>query len=178
MFKKILAYALTVCLLISATVVPAYAVDDVYAVTDDTVALSAPIFYTADYYPGAVAEIRSSGLFANPIAHGSYSELNYNPLWFYKSGSSTYPSGDFNALTPSVTADQTDVSGIYYIPNTTFLSGSLLAFRLPSTDDCYFDFQSSNFLFDQQSPQANTFYINGDLTFSLRNLCLCSGKGL
>ena len=174
MFKKILAYALTVCLLLSLTV-PAYAADEVYTVSDDASALSAPIFYTPDYYPGVVAEMRSSGLFANSIAHGSYSELNYNPSWFYKSGSS-YPSGDFNALIPSVTADQTDVSGIYYIPNTTFLSGSLLAFRLPSTDDCYFDFQSSNFLFDQQSPQANTFYINGDLTFSLRNLWTFNGS--
>lgn len=174
MFKKILAYALTVCLLLSLTV-PAYAVDEVYTVSDDASALSAPIFYTPDYYPGAVVEMRSSGLFANPIAHGSYSELNYNPSWFYKSGS-TYPSGDFNALTPSVTADQTDVSGIYYIPNTTFTQGSLLTFRLPSTDDCYFDFQSSNFLFDQQSPQANTFYINGDLTFSLRNLWYFNGS--
>lgn len=174
-FKRILSLVLALLVLVSTMVSPAYAADEVYNVTDDTSALSVPIYYTPDYYPGAVAEMRSSGLFANRIAHGSYSELNYNPSWFYKSGSS-YPSGDFSSITPDVVADQSDVSAVYTIPNTTLLNGSLLSFRLPSTDDCYFDFQSSNFLFDQQSPQANTFYINGDLTFSLRNLWSFNGS--
>lgn len=173
MFKKILAYALTVCLLLSLTV-PAHAVDDVYSVSDDAVALTAPIYYTADYYPGVVAEMRSSGLFANTIAHGSYSEMNYNPSWFSLKGSSI-TSGDFNAITPEVLADQSDVSAVYSIPNTSFLNGDSLTFNLPNTEDGYFDFQSSNFLFDQQSAQANTFYVNGTLTFNLRNLWSFTG---
>lgn len=175
MFKKILAYALTVCLLVSTMAVPAYAVDDVYSITDDTAPASV-IYYTPDYYPGLIAAMRSSMTFANNrIAHGSYASLNYNPSWFYKSGSS-YPSGDFSSITPDVIADQNGVSAVYTIPNTTFLTGDLLTFRLPNTDSSYFDFQSSNFVFDQQSPQANTFYINGNLTFSLRNLWNFNGS--
>ena len=172
-FKKILAYALTVCLLLSLTV-PAHAVDDVYSVSDDTAALSVPIYYTADYYPGVVSEMRSSGLYANTIAHGSYSEMNYNPSWFSMKGSSI-TSGDFNTITPEVLADQSDVSAVYSIPNTSFLNGDSLTFNLPNTEDGYFDFQSSNFLFDQQSAQANTFYVNGTLTFNLRNLWSFTG---
>lgn len=173
--KKIIAYALSVCLLISAISVPAYAVDEVYSITDDAAYIPASaIYYTPDYYPGAVVEMRSSGLFANTIAHGSYSEMNYNPSWLYIKGS-TYPSGDFNDIVPEVIADQSDVSAVYSIPNTDFLNGQMLTFNLPNTEDGYFDFQSSNFLFDQQSAQANTFYINGTLTFNLRNLWSFTG---
>lgn len=174
-FKKILSFALAVVMVFSLTA-PAYAVDEVYSITDDAAYIPASaIYYTPDYYPGAVAEMRSSGLFANRIAHGSYASLNYTPSWFYKSGSS-YPSGDFSSITPDVIADQNGVSAVYTIPNTTLPIGDLLTFRLPNTDSSYFDFQSSNFVFDQQSPQANTFYINGNLTFSLRNLWNFNGS--
>lgn len=173
--KKIIAYTLTVCLLISTMISPAYAVDEVYSITDDAANIPAPaIYYTPDYYPGVVAEMRSSGLYANAIAHGSYSEMNYNPSWFYLKGS-TISSGDFNAITPEVIADQSDVSAVYSIPNTSLTNGDSLTFNLPNTEDGYFDFQSSNFLFDQQSAQANTFYINGTLTFNLRNLWSFTG---
>lgn len=175
--KKIIAVLLTVCLLFSLSV-SASAVDELYNIADDVV--PAPlIYYTDGYYPGAVAEMRNVSMFAYRIAHGSYSAYNYNPHWIYRQGHDAlgydYFTGDFNALTPFVTADQTDVSGIYMVDKTTLLSGNMLIFYLPSTSDAYFDFQSSNFVFDQQSPQANTFYIDGDLTFSLRNLWSISG---
>lgn len=178
--KKIIAYALTICLLVSTMVSPAYAADEVYSVTDDTSAISPVIYYTPDYYPGVVAEMRSSMIFANNrIAHGSFATMNYNPSIFYREGSVhtslTNHTISFDSLSPYVTADQTDVSGVYSIPRTTLLQGNMMIVYLPSTSDAYFDFQSSNIAFDQQDANANTFYINGTLTFNLRNLWSLNG---
>lgn len=168
MFKKILAYALTVCLLVSTMISPAYAVDEVYSVTDDTVPAPA-IYYTDGYTPGMYAGLDRSMSVYGSASYGSYSSYGYTPTGFDDPYNSSIRQWSFVDYAPVVTDGTSSVSATTTIPSTYFLTGSLLTVNIPSTQDAYFDFQSSNILFDQSSSAADTFYLNGSLSFYLRN---------
>lgn len=167
--KKIIAAALVVCLLFSLSI-PAYAVDD--DVPFDESIIEQPIYYTDGYLPGmysgAGSVISFFGL--RSVAYASYSSFGYIPTGFDITSSGGIRQWSFNDYTPVITTGSSSVSATTTIPASYFLSGDSLTVTIPSTSDAYFDFQSSDLLFDQTSADANTFYLNGSLKFKLSNL--------
>lgn len=138
---------------------------------DETV-LSVPIYYTDGYFPGMYVDVDRSVSFLASVraSYGSYSSYGYVPSGFDDPSSGGVRQWTFADYTPVVTDGVSSISATTTIPATYFLSGSMLTVNIPSTQDAYFDFQSSNILFDQSSPSADTFYLNGTLTFKLSNL--------
>lgn len=100
-------------------------------------------------------------------SYGSYSAYNWNPVFFYQYGSSSDPQSSFKSfasIEPTVKVTNKQVSAEYVA---SFSSSLLSANVILNLDNTYLDFQSSDFTFNQESAQADTFLLNGTLRFSL-----------
>lgn len=137
----------------------------VYEVNPDTELVDQqPIYYTENYEPGMFADGRSTFAIGT---YGSYSAYNWKPVvsYLYQNGSETELGyKQLGTSTPTVTTNSNSVSAAYL--NSIGISSTDIDFRLGQIDG-YFDFQSSALNYTQTSAQADTFVLNGALSFVL-----------
>lgn len=167
--KKTVLSAVSVLLALYLSVMSAFA--SFYDVSEDTTVSSvSPVYYTEDYYPGLISEMRDLGisLFSN-ASYGSYSETGFNPLVNFSRSGSGGNIVSLNTSEPVVSVTRNSIASVYSsLLGVENISSGMVFFSL--AENTYFDFQSSYFVFEQNVSNADTFVLNGTFTFSLQNL--------
>lgn len=164
--RKTVFTAVAVLLALQLSVMSAFA--SVYDVSEDTELESlTPIYYTENYVPGMFRDGVSTWSVA---AFGSYSAYNWNPMITSTVVDNSIENWFPADVVPSVSVGAGSVSAEYLRQNVTAAQSSKLFLR--GLNNTYFDFQSSEFVFSQESAGADTFYLNGTLRFLLSSYWL------